>query len=285
MTTEFYYLNQICSESPLSKEAENELLRQYHEEGNQKARERLITSNMRLVASIAKKYESQSQLSYMDLVQEGSIGLMTAIDKFELEKGLKLSTYATYWIRQTIGRAIANKDNTVRLPSHVREKQNRINGAIKSLTQSLSREPTSEEIGKEIGMPSDKVEFYNSTSKSLISLDETIDEKNGVTKELVDTIEDIEAPSPYAELMEHNNQEVLNTVLQDLTDVERKIVTLRFGLEGTSAHTLDEIGQECGFTRERARQLLNKALTKLRNPLRLQYIKDNYYREGENYVE
>lgn len=284
MATEFYYLNQVCSSNPLPKEEENELLKQYHENGNMEARENLIKANMRLVASIAKKYEGQSQLTYMDLVQEGSIGLMTAIDKFELDKGLKLSTYATYWIRQTIGRAIANKDNTVRLPAHVKEKRNRINSAVKALTQTLGREPTSEEIGEEIGMTADKVEFYSSTSQSLLSLDEDLDGSDN-PKELIDIVENVEAPSPYTELMEHNNQEVLNTILNELSDIERKIITLRFGLNGASAQTLDEIGKSCGFTRERARQLLNKALRKMRNPIRLQYLKDNYYREGENYVE
>ena len=226
--------------------------------------ETLIKSNMRLVFSVANHYRDQG-LSYEDLIQEGTLGLIKAIDKFDFEKGHKLSTYATWWIRQYIGRALTNQSRTVRIPSHMVEKLSKVNRAKRELTQKLDREPTAEEIGKVLKMDVDKVEDYLSYIRPTVSLEAPVGEEDG--NSVGDFIPD-ETNMSAEMLCEYQalKEGIENLISEHLSEREYDVIYKRFGLDGRGERTLEAIGEELGVSRERVRQIERRALTKLRKP-------------------
>jgi len=228
------------------------------------ARAQLINSNLRLVVSIARRYQGHG-LSLLDLIQEGSLGLMRAVDKFDPSRGLKFSTYATYWIRQSVGRAIADHGRTVRLPVHLGERLSRLNRVRQQLTQRLDREPTAEEIATEVGLTIEQVTRAEQAAQMPASLDEAhTDDGSGALSEIIaDPLE----PSPLEQVSHGLLRDDLSEAMSHLTSRERSILRLRYGLEGETAHTLEQIGQRLSLTRERVRQLESEALKKLRDPL------------------
>lgn len=228
------------------------------------ARAQLINSNLRLVVSIARRYQGHG-LSLLDLIQEGSLGLMRAVDKFDPSRGLKFSTYATYWIRQSVGRAIADQSRTVRLPVHLGERLSRLARARQHLMQCLDREPTIEEIAKEVGLSIEQVTRAEQAAMTPASLDEAhTDDGTGTLAEI---IADPMQPSPLEAVSHDLLRNDLSDALAHLTPRERNIIQLRYGLGGGTALTLEQIGQQLSLTRERVRQLESEALKKLRDPM------------------
>jgi RNA polymerase primary sigma factor len=232
--------------------------------GGERARAQLINSNLRLVVSIARRYQGHG-LSLLDLIQEGSLGLMRAVDKFDPSRGLKFSTYATYWIRQSVGRAIADQGRTVRLPVHLGERLSRLARVRQQLTQRLDREPTPEEVATELGLTPDQVTRAEQAALVPASLDEAhTDDGSG---SLAEIIADPLQPTPLEEVAHGLLRDDLSEALSHLTPRERNILSLRYGLGGETALTLEQIGQRLGLTRERVRQLESEALRKLRDPM------------------
>lgn len=230
----------------------------------QAARARLINSNLRLVVSVARRYQNHG-LSLLDLVQEGSLGLMRAVDKFDPGRGLKFSTYATYWIRQSVGRAIADHGRTVRLPVHLGERLSQVARVRQRLIQMLDRDPTHAEVAQEMGLSSEQVARAEQAAMATYSLDEPqTDEANTA---LADTLADSTQPSPLEQVSHQLLRADLAEALSHLTSRERRILELRYGLNGQNPLTLEQIGQALSLTRERVRQLESEALKKLRNPL------------------
>jgi len=227
------------------------------------ARAQLIHSNLRLVVSIARRYQGHG-LSLLDLIQEGSLGLMRAVDKFDPSRGLKFSTYATYWIRQSVGRAIADHGRTVRLPVHLGERLSRLARARQSLTQRLDRDPTPEEVANELGITPEQVTRAEQAALVPASLDETHSDDG--TGALAEVISDPLEPTPLEQVAHGLLRADLSEAMSHLTPRERSILNLRYGLEGESALTLEQIGQRLSLTRERVRQLESEALKKLRDP-------------------
>ena len=264
------YLKEIGKVPLLSAEEEIELAKRM-ELGDQEAKKRLAEANLRLVVSIAKRYVGRGML-FLDLIQEGNLGLIKAVEKFDYRKGYKFSTYATWWIRQAITRAIADQARTIRIPVHMVETINKLIRVSRQLLQELGREPTPEEIAAEMNMPVDRVREILKISQEPVSLETPIGEEED--SHLGDYIQDDNVPVPADAAAFTLLKEQLEEVLGTLTEREQKVLTLRFGLEDGRARTLEEVGKEFNVTRERIRQIEAKALRKLRHPSRSRKLKD-----------
>ena len=264
------YLKEIGKVPLLSAEEEIKLA-QRMEEGDEDAKKRLAEANLRLVVSIAKRYVGRGML-FLDLIQEGNLGLIRAVEKFDYQKGFKFSTYATWWIRQAITRAIADQARTIRIPVHMVETINKLVRVQRQLLQDLGRDPTPEEIGAEMDMSADRVREIQKISQEPVSLETPIGEEED--SQLGDFIEDSQAIVPPDAASFSMLQEQLTQVLDSLADRERKVIELRFGLVDGHPRTLEEVGREFGVTRERIRQIESKTLAKLRHPSRSSKLKD-----------
>ena len=264
------YLKEIGKVPLLSAEEEIELAKRM-ELGDQEAKKRLAEANLRLVVSIAKRYVGRGML-FLDLIQEGNLGLIKAVEKFDYRKGYKFSTYATWWIRQAITRAIADQARTIRIPVHMVETINKLIRVSRQLLQELGREPTPEEIAAEMNMPVERVREILKISQEPVSLETPIGEEED--SHLGDFIQDDNVPVPADAAAFTLLKEQLEEVLGTLTEREQKVLTLRFGLEDGRARTLEEVGKEFNVTRERIRQIEAKALQKLRHPSRSRKLKD-----------
>ncbi len=258
------YLREIGKIPLLSLEKETELAEKAMQ-GDQRAKDKMAEANMRLVVSIAKRYSGRG-LELLDLIQEGNTGLLRAVDKFDPSKGFKFSTYATWWIRQAITRAIADQARTIRIPVHMVETINKLMRTSRRLTQELNREPTNQELAKEMDMDVEKIEYIQKIKQDITSLDAGIgrDGEEGEESTLGDFIEDEDTASPEESATVQLLKEQVREILSTLSDRERKILEMRFGLNGTKSHTLEEVGLEFAVTRERIRQIEAKALMKLK---------------------
>ena len=264
------YLREIGKIPLLNYEEELELAKKVLE-GDEEAKQKLAESNLRLVVSIAKKYVGRGML-FLDLIQEGNMGLIKAVEKFDYTKGYKFSTYATWWIRQAITRAIADQARTIRIPVHMVETINKLIRTSRDLLQRLGREPTPEEISKEIELPVEKVLEIQKIAQDPVSLETPIGEEDD--SHLGDFIQDDDSPAPQDSVAYTLLKEQLEEVMNTLTPREAKVLKLRFGLEDGKARTLEEVGKEFMVTRERIRQIEAKALRKLRHPSRSKKLKD-----------
>ena len=264
------YLKEIGRVDLLTPEEEVELARRARN-GDEKAKRELAEANLRLVVSIAKRYVGRGML-FLDLIQEGNLGLIKAVEKFDYRKGFKFSTYATWWIRQAITRAIADQARTIRIPVHMVETINKLIRVSRQLLQTLGRDPTAEEIAEEMGMDVERVREIIKISQDPVSLETPIGEEED--SHLGDFIEDQDAPAPAEAASFMLLKEQLEEVLDTLTPREEKVLRLRFGLEDGRARTLEEVGKVFGVTRERIRQIEAKALRKLRHPSRSKKLKD-----------
>ncbi|MFT8381741.1 MAG: RNA polymerase sigma factor RpoD [Lacticaseibacillus paracasei] len=264
------YLKEIGRVSLLTADEEVALALKI-EQGDQEAKQRLAEANLRLVVSIAKRYVGRG-MQFLDLIQEGNMGLMKAVEKFDYRKGFKFSTYATWWIRQAITRAIADQARTIRIPVHMVETINKLIRIQRQLLQDLGREPKPEEIGAEMDMPTEKVREILKIAQEPVSLETPIGEEDD--SHLGDFIEDQDATSPEDHASYELLKEQLESVLDTLTDREENVLRLRFGLDDGRTRTLEEVGKVFGVTRERIRQIEAKALRKLRHPSRSKQLKD-----------
>ena len=264
------YLKEIGKVPLLSADEEIELAKRM-EKGDEEAKKRLAEANLRLVVSIAKRYVGRGML-FLDLIQEGNLGLIKAVEKFDYRKGYKFSTYATWWIRQAITRAIADQARTIRIPVHMVETINKLIRVSRQLLQELGRDPSPEEIAKELDMPVSKVREIMKIAQEPVSLETPIGEEED--SHLGDFIEDKEMMIPADAAAFTLLKEQLLEVLGTLTDREQKVLRLRFGLDDGRARTLEEVGKEFNVTRERIRQIEAKALRKLRHPSRSKKLRD-----------
>jgi len=266
------YLKEIGQIKLLSAEEEVELAKAVAD-GDQAAKNKLTEANLRLVVSIAKKYSGRG-LHILDLIQEGNTGLIRAVDKFDWTKGNKFSTYATWWIRQAITRAIADQARTIRVPVHMVEVINKATRCNRKLVQELGREPTVEEIAKELGLPVEKIIEANRTAADTLSLDTPVGDEEDTS--IGSFVEDDRTPGPADATSNALLAEALKEILDTLTEREADVLRMRFGMYDGRTHTLEEVGQIFGVTRERIRQIENKAIRKLRHPSRAKKIKDFY---------
>ena len=266
------YLKEIGQIQLLSAEEEVDLAKRVSE-GDQEAKNKLTEANLRLVVSIAKKYSGRG-LHILDLIQEGNTGLIRAVDKFDWTKGNKFSTYATWWIRQAITRAIADQARTIRVPVHMVEVINKATRCNRKLVQELGREPTVEEIAAELGLPVEKIIEANRTAADTLSLDTPVGDEEDTS--IGSFVEDERTPGPADATSNALLAEALKEILDTLTEREADVLRMRFGMYDGRTHTLEEVGQTFGVTRERIRQIENKAIRKLRHPSRAKKIKDFY---------
>ncbi|MCI6227293.1 MAG: RNA polymerase sigma factor RpoD [Candidatus Faecousia sp.] len=266
------YLKEIGQIKLLSAEEEVELAKRVAE-GDQEAKNKLTEANLRLVVSIAKKYSGRG-LHILDLIQEGNTGLIRAVDKFDWTKGNKFSTYATWWIRQAITRAIADQARTIRVPVHMVEVINKATRCNRKLVQELGREPTVEEIAKELNLPVEKIIEANRTAADTLSLDTPVGDEEDTS--IGSFVEDERTPGPADATSNALLAEALKEILDTLTEREADVLRMRFGMYDGRTHTLEEVGQIFGVTRERIRQIENKAIRKLRHPSRAKKIRDFY---------
>lgn len=264
------YLKEIGRIPLLSSEEEIELAKRM-EEGDEEAKKKLSEANLRLTVSIAKRYSGRG-MQFLDLIQEGNLGLIKAVEKFDYRKGYKFSTYATWWIRQFITRAIADQARTIRIPVHMVETMNRVNRTSRRLLQEYGREPTPEEIAEAMNLPVERVLEISKISQEPVSLETPIGEEED--SHLGDFIQDEHIPVPADEAAHTLLREQLEKVMDTLSEREQKVLALRFGLEDGKPHTLEEVGREFQVTRERIRQIEAKALRKLRHPTRSRKLRD-----------
>ena len=269
------YLKEIGKIPLLKPEEEIELAKRM-EEGDLNAKKRLSEANLRLTVSIAKRYAGRG-MQFLDLIQEGNLGLIKAVDKFDYRKGYKFSTYATWWIRQSITRAIADQARTIRIPVHMVETINRVNRTRRSLVQEFGREPTPEEVAAKMELPVERILEISKISQEPVSLETPIGEEED--SHLGDFIQDEHIPVPADEATHSQLKMQLSEVMSTLSEREQKVLSLRFGLEDGKPHTLEEVGRDFQVTRERIRQIEAKALRKLRHPTRSRKLRD--YLEGE----
>ena len=267
------YLKEIGRIPLLSSEEEKELSRQLAEEHSEYARNKLIESNLRLVVSVAKKYQNRYNMSFLDLIQEGNLGLQKAVEKFDYTKGYKFSTYGTWWIRQSITRAISDQARLMRLPVHVVETILKHGKAVRALMQELGRDPTLEEIAAKLDTTVEKVVEIQRISQDPISLESKMGHEED--SKIGDIIPDENALSPQDIAMQNMLKEQLMSVLETLTPREQKVIRLRYGLDDAHPRTLEEVGREFSVTRERIRQIEAKALRKLRHPSKLKRLRDD----------
>lgn len=240
--------------------------------GDQSAKTELIEANLRLVVSVAKKYNSNTSIPFLDLVQEGNMGLMHAVEKFDFTRGFKFSTYATYWIKQYIQRAIADQGRAIRVPVHIVEANNLINRTERQLTQSFGRKVTPEEVAKELEMDMEKYTSIIEHSKSLLSMDKTINDDEDT--DMNEIVGDNRAENPVEKMRKEATREMIIKVFDSLDEREKEIIMMRYGFDDGEAKTLDDIGELVGLTRERVRQIEIKALRKLRQPARANAIRE-----------
>ena len=266
------YLKEIGQVKLLTADEEIELAKRVSE-GDKAAKDRLTEANLRLVVSIAKKYSGRG-LHILDLIQEGNTGLIRAVDKFDYTKGNKFSTYATWWIRQAITRAIADQARTIRVPVHMVEVINKATRCNRKLVQELGREPTLEEIAADLNLPIEKIIEANRTAADTLSLDMPVGDEEDTT--IGSFVEDDKTPGPVDATSNAMLSEALTEILGTLTEREADVLRMRFGMYDGRTHTLEEVGQIFGVTRERIRQIENKAIRKLRHPSRAKKIKDFY---------
>ena len=267
------HLKEIGRVPLLTPDEETELALKIQAGGpdGEKAKQRLSEANLRLVVSIAKRYVGRG-MQFLDLIQEGNIGLMKAVDKFEYEKGFKFSTYATWWIRQAITRAIADQAKTIRVPVHMVETINKVVRARRTLTQELGREPSNKEIAEMLGEDEDRVTEIMSFSQDPVSMEAPVGDEDD--SHLGDFVQDSNALSPEENAIAEMRNKQISLAMKDLTDREQEVITLRFGLDGNQPHTLEEVGQMFHVTRERIRQIEAKALRKLGAPSRKRMLRD-----------
>ncbi len=265
------YLKQISKVPLLSKEEEIELAKKI-ETGDEIALNHLIEANLRLVVSIAKHYHCKS-MSFLDIVQEGNLGLICAVRKFDHKKGYRFSTVATYWIKQAIGRALENNGRFVRLPANMVERANKVNKIRTQIMQSIGREPTNDELATATELTVEQVKEIIEYNKETLSLDfKVTNNKDDKETTIGDTIEDTSYEHPLKAIIREENKEIVNKVLDTLTDKEKDVLSKRFGLNGNKICTLEEVGADYGLTKERIRQIETRALSKLRNPMRKQIL-------------
>jgi RNA polymerase primary sigma factor len=254
------YLREIGQVKLLTPQEEVTLAKRIRR-GDKKAREQMITANLRLVVKIAREYEGLG-LPLLDLINEGNIGLMKGVERFDLNKGAKLSTYASLWIKQAIRRALSNQSKTIRLPVHVFDKMTHIRRAEVKLRETLDREPTDEEVADNLGLNTRRIRQYREASRAPVSLDSPVSEDNSTS--ISDHVADASAAAPFDEIVKHNDNELMREVLATLDARESRILSMRFGLDNGRPKTLEEVGERLGVTRERIRQIQEQALQKMR---------------------
>ncbi len=276
------YLKEIGNIPLLTEEEEKELSRQMLEENSKEARARFINANLRLVVSIAKRYQNMHNMPFLDLIQEGNLGLMRAVEKFDYTKGYKFSTYGTWWIKQSITRAISDQARLMRLPVHMVETISKYNKAARELQQELGRDPQIEEIAAKLGTTVQKVVEIQKISQDPISLESKMGHEED--SKIGDLIPDENMLSPQEVAQQNMLKEQLMGVLESLTPREQKVIRLRYGLDDSHPRTLEEVGREFSVTRERIRQIEAKALRKLRHPAKLKRLRDDLAEE-EVYVQ